>query len=144
MSFASAADERAGAIVGSALEGATPTEADVAYLLGFPPEGPEAALAIEAARAIGMKACGGQGYLYAQIGVDALPCPEQCAFCAFAACNSDVDSADAVVDTEHIVHYARLFDGLGMDLVSLMATSALDFEQSKALILKTIRERVDA
>ena len=134
MSCAPAVDGKAGAIVGSALAGMPPSEADVAYLLEFSPESAEAAQVIEAARAIGMQACGGRGYLYAQIGVDALPCPEQCAFCAFAACNSDVDAADAVVDTELIVHYARLFDGLGMDLVSLMATSALDFERYLGIV----------
>lgn len=134
MSFASAVDERADAIVERALAGAPPSEADIAYLLGFSPESAEAAKVIEAARAIGMQACGGKGHLYAQIGVDALPCPEQCAFCAFAACNSDIDAADAVVGTELIVHYARLFDGFGMDLVSLMATSALDFERYLGIV----------
>lgn len=144
MPYAPPLDERASSIIEAAKAGRPPSEDDVAFLLGFPAESAEAAAAVAAARDIGMRACEGRGYLYAQIGIDALPCPEQCAFCAFAACNNDLgayDAEDAVADTGLIVHYAQLFDRLGMDLVSLMATSALDFNRYLGIVA-TVRSAV--
>lgn len=42
---------------------------------------------VTAADALSREAAGGRGFVYAQIGVDRHPCPENCRFCAFAACN---------------------------------------------------------
>lgn len=124
-------DERVEQIADDAARGKLPTRSDIIYLLSFDPYSPEAAYACAKAREIGMRACNGRGYVYAQIGVDETACPENCRFCSFAAVNIDpatYDPAQVQVPVDRIVHYARLFDDAGVDLVSLMATAGLDFD----------------
>ena len=69
-------DERAMHIADTAAEGALPTRSDVMYLLQFDPYSPEAAYVGAKAREVGMRACEGRGFVYAQIGVDSTACPE--------------------------------------------------------------------
>ena len=125
-------DERAMSIADAACAGKAPTRSDIVHLLKFDAYSPEAAYAIAKAREIGMRACGGRGYVHAQIGVDQTACPENCMFCAFAARNTDrrtYDPAQVEVPIGRIVHYAKLFDDAGADLVSLMSTAGLDFDR---------------
>ena len=125
-------DERVEQIADAAAFGDVPTRDDIIYLLGFDAYSPEAAYVIAKAREIGMRACGGRGFVYAQIGVDETACPENCLFCSFAAANIDpmaYDPAQVEVPLERIVHYARVFDSAGVDLISLMATAGLDFDR---------------
>ena len=134
-------DRRVEQIADAAREGACPSEDELVYLWGFSPYSAEAAYVCAAARAMTWAAGGGRGFVHAQIGVDRLPCPVDCAWCSFAARNaspadggSDADlpdgaggeGADAlVVPTDEIVSYSRIFDEHGAQLVSLMATAAL-------------------
>lgn len=125
-------DDRVIAIADAAAAGKEPTRSDILHLLKFDAYSPEAAYVGAVARAIGMRACNGRGYVYAQIGVDSTACPKNCRFCSFAAVNVNwetYDAAHAEVPIGRIVHYAKLFDGEGVSLVSLMATAALDFER---------------
>ena len=125
-------DERVMRIADEAARENAPTREDIVYLLSFDAYSPEAAHVGAIARQIGMRACGGRGYVHAQIGVDSTACPKNCRFCSFAAVNVDrgaYDSAQVEVPLDRIVHYARLFDEEGADLVSLMATAALDFDR---------------
>ena len=127
-------DERAMQIVDNAVAGNAPNRSDILHMLRFDAYSVEAAYACARAREVGMKACGGRGRVFAQIGVDENPCPEDCRFCAFAASNTlpgDIADPEASLEVPigRIVHYARLFDGAGVDLISLMSTSALDFDR---------------
>lgn len=127
-------NERAMQIVDDAVAGKAPTRSDIMHLLRFDAYSVEAAYAIARAREVGMKACDGRGYVFAQIGVDENPCPENCLFCSFAAQNTlpgDIafPNASLEVPVGRIVHFAKLFDGAGIDLISLMATAALDFDR---------------
>ena len=125
-------DRRVEQIADDAAQGKLPTRGDIVYLLGFDAYSPEAAYVCAKAREVGMRACGGRGYVYAQIGVDSTACPENCRFCSFAAVNTDADTYDAAhveVPVGRIVHYAKVFDDGGVDLISLMATAGLDFER---------------
>ena len=125
-------DERVVQIADDAAAGKAPTRGDIVYLLRFDAYSPEAAYVGAIARQIGMRACKGLGYVHAQIGVDSTACPKNCRFCSFAAVNTDRETYDPVqveVPIGRIVHYAKLFDDAGVDLVSLMATAALDFER---------------
>jgi len=125
-------DERVETIADNAARGALPTRDDIAYLLGFDVESPEAAYVCEKAHEIGMRACGGRGFVYGQIGVDETACPENCLFCSFAAVNVDAATYDpscVEVPIERIVHYAAVLADAGADLISLMATAGLDFER---------------
>ena len=125
-------DEKVMQIADAVAEGALPTRADIMRLLKFDAYSPEAAYVCAKAREIGMRACGGRGYVYAQIGVDETACPENCLFCSFAAVNTDpetYDPASVEVPIGRIVHYAKVFDDAGVDLISLMATAGLPFDR---------------
>lgn len=125
-------DEKVMQIADAAAEGALPTRADIMHLLKFDAYSPEAAYACAKAREIGMRACGGRGFVYAQIGVDETACPENCLFCSFAAVNTDPETYDPSsieVPIGRIVHYAKVFDDAGVDLISLMATAGLPFDR---------------
>ena len=125
-------DERVEQIADDAAQGKAPSRSDIVYLLKFDAYSPEAAYVCAKAREIGMRACEGRGHVYAQIGVDSTACPKNCRFCSFAAVNVNKDSYDAAnveVPIGRIVHYAKLFDAEKVDLISLMATAALDFER---------------
>jgi biotin synthase len=125
-------DERAMQIADNAALGKAPTRSDVVYLLRFDAYSPEAAYVNAKAREIGMRACEGRGYVYAQIGVDSTACPENCEFCSFAAMNTDPATYDATrveVPIGRIVHYAKQFSDAGVDLISLMATAGLNFDR---------------
>lgn len=117
---------------------------DIMYLLRFAPGSAEGAYVLDRAHELGMRACGGRGYVYAQIGVDETACPENCLFCNFAAVNVDsaaYDPRNVEVPLERIVHYAKLFDRAGVDLVSLMATAGLDFDRYLQIV-RAVREAV--
>ena len=126
-------DERAMRIADEAAAGKEPSRSDVVYLLRFDAYSAEAAYVCAKARELGMRACDGRGYVYAQIGVDSNPCPEDCLFCSFAARNANSgpreESARAEMPIGRIVHYAKLFEDAGAKLVSLMATAGLDFDR---------------
>lgn len=125
-------DERVEQIADAAACGDLPTRSDIMYLLKFDAYSPEAAYVIAKAREIGMRACDGRGFVYAQIGVDETACPENCLFCSFAAVNTEAatyDPSQVEVPIGRIVHYAKVFDAAGVDMISLMATAGLDFER---------------
>ena len=126
-------NDRVMQIADDALAGKAPTRDDVMHLLKFDGYSVEAAYVCARARELGMRACGGRGFVYAQIGVDEHPCPENCRFCSFAAAHyqasAESEPGSLEVPIGRIVHYAKLFDAEGVDLVSLMATAALDFER---------------
>ena len=130
-------DERVMQIADDAAAGTAPARGDVIYLLKFDAYSAEAAYVCARARELGMRACDGRGYVYAQIGVDSTPCSKNCRFCSFAAVNTkpeDVDPEHLEVTIGRIVHYARLFDDAGASLVSLMATAQLSFERYLEMI----------
>ena len=165
-------DEAAMQIVDGAAAGAALGFDEIVYLLRFGPYSVEAAHALARAREVGMRACGGRGYLFAQIGVDAGPCPGNCRFCAFAACNmassgaedagsgalsdanaagirasvrvdNQMSSSTRGVSVGRIVHLARLFDREGADLISLMATVGLGFERYLDIV-RAVRSSVSS
>ncbi len=126
-------DERVMQIADDALVGKAPSRDDIMHFLKFDCYSVEAAYVCARARELGIRACNGRGYVYAQIGVDENPCPENCRFCSFAASlyqpDNEGKAASFEVPIGRIVHYAKLFDTAGADLVSLMATAALDFDR---------------
>ena len=139
-------DERAMQIADDAVAGLAPSRSDVVYLLRFDAYSVEAAYVCARARELGMRACGGRGFVYAQIGVDSTACPENCRFCSFAALNTDpqaYDPAHVEVPIGRIVHYAKLFDDAGADLISLMATAGLDFDRYLNMV-RAVRASVSA
>ncbi len=73
------------------------------------------------------EASSGYGLLYTQIGIDANPCPGNCACCSFAA--SVNRWAERELSLDEVLEYARIFDANGAHLISLMTTAAYDFDR---------------
>ena len=120
-------DKSVESIVDRAIEGESPCRDEMLMLMGIDVESAEAAYVRWGAKVLGRRASGGVGQIYAQIGLDATPCPENCAFCSLAARNNSSKGRAEVPDDE-ITHYAGVFDEAGVHLISLMATAAFDFE----------------
>lgn len=123
------------------MDGACIPPDELAFLFEFATLSSEAAHVRWAARTITARACNGVGQIYAQIGIDALPCPANCDFCAFAAARSRDVARNAVVPTEQVVAYARAFDEAGVHLVSLMSTAGLSFEHMLDVV-RSVRSAV--
>ncbi|MGN0037731.1 MAG: hypothetical protein ACI36Y_01145 [Coriobacteriales bacterium] len=119
--------------VAGALAGAQLADEELLSLLVLDPLSAEAAHVRWGADQLARRASGGRGRVYAQIGVDMLPCPVGCAFCTLAWGNApeellERDPEELIVPTAQVVEYARVFDEAGAHLISLMATAALPFE----------------
>ena len=83
----------------------------------------------------------GNGYLFAQIGMDANPCPGNCQFCSFAACNTPWKDR-AEVPLEVVTEYAQLFSDNGVHLISLMVTAGYRFGQLLDAV-RSVRRVID-
>ena len=60
---------------------------EIAWLLSFPEESPESLLVVKEAKRLAWERCRGRAFVHAQIGLDSLPCPENCRYCSFAQVN---------------------------------------------------------
>ena len=114
-------------IVDWAIDGKAPTRDEMLTLMQINAGSAEAAYVRWGAEVLGRRASGGRGQIYVQIGLDATPCPENCAFCSLAARNTPSRGRAEVPDDE-VAHYASVFDEANVHLISLMATAAYDFD----------------
>jgi biotin synthase len=108
------------------------TRSEARRLFDLDEYSPEAYYLHWGAHQIAWKATNGEARIYAQIGVDARPCPENCAFCSFAtsfAAASGTGKRNEELPLEEVVHYAAAFDAAGTHLISLMTTAAYPFER---------------
>ena len=120
-------DSHVETIVDRSIEGQAPSREEILALMKLEVGSAEAAYVRWAADVLGRRASSNTGQIYAQIGLDATPCPENCAFCSLAARNTSNEGRAEVPDGE-IAHYAKVFDEAGVHLISLMATAAYNFE----------------
>lgn len=135
-------DTRIEAIVDQAVCGHAPSREEMLLLMELDAGSAEAAYVRWGADVLGRRASGGKGQIYAQIGLDATPCPENCAFCSLSARNTNATGRAEVPDAE-IVRYARVFDEAGVHMISLMATAAYDFEHFLRVVA-AVRDAVGA
>ena len=133
-------DREVEALVDGAVNGRTIARDEAVQLLGLASSSPEAAYVRWGAEQIARTASGGIGQIYAQIGVDANPCPEGCAFCTLSAGNSPW-KGPAEVPHDVVADYAFTFDRAGAHLVSLMSTAGYDFDRFLDLV-RTVRRTV--
>ena len=123
------------AVVDAAIEGKGPTDEQALALMELDTFSPEAAYVQWGAGQIARKASGNVGQIFAQVGVDALPCPRNCGWCSFSADRFQsvdtcgVSEEDLIAQPDDLVRWVRTLDGLGVHLISLMATDALPFER---------------
>lgn len=107
----------------------------LAFLLDLPYNTPSGEYVMAQADEMSRQAAKGRGFIHAQIGLDHLPCPENCQYCSHAACNQALfhsaeelkDKEASLVDLDDVVSTARVFNEGGAHLISLMATAAYPF-----------------
>ena len=115
------------------LDGGEATREELRAVMEVQPDTPSAKLLRQTERALARRGNGGFGYIYAQIGLDANPCPGNCHFCDFAACNGKVRGS-AEVPLDLVLHCCDLFAEEGVHLVSLMTSAAYDFDAYLAVV----------
>lgn len=108
-------------------EGAA-TDDELLAVLEVVPGTEQARVLEQAERALAAKGNDGLGYIYAQVGLDARPCPGNCRFCGFAACNR-VQQGRVDFPEDAVLRCCELFAQEGVHLVSLMTTAACSFER---------------
>jgi biotin synthase len=103
---------------------------ELRWLLDQPPLGLSAYEAAWAAQKMGRRLAENKGQIFAQIGIDANPCPENCLYCGYAAVNNNGASGASSYNlpADEVLRYARIFADAGVHLISLMATAAYDFD----------------
>lgn len=115
-------------ICARALGGDDATGAEIAALLEVEPGTDQAHVLDRTQETLARRGNAGLGYVYAQIGIDANPCPGNCHFCSFAACNG-LARERAEVPFDQILHVAELFARNGVHLISVMSSAAYRFER---------------
>ncbi|MCK5219399.1 radical SAM protein [bacterium] len=90
----------------------------------------ESALIQVAARKIAEQVCQGRAEVHAQIGLNIAPCPNNCKFCSFAACNG-VFSEAVELSAPEVISRTQQFEQDGANAIFIMATA--DYAFSKFL-----------
>ena len=135
ITYADTADEQVKTLVDAACKGVQLTAEQLVTLLDVAEGTPTTEYVREKADGLSRTACKGRGFIHAQIGLDRLPCPENCRFCLFAACNKqEEDDGPFLVDLDDVIHVAKLFAAGGAHLISLMATASYSFAQLEKAI----------
>jgi biotin synthase len=89
-----------------------------------------------------MELAEGTAEIHAQIGLDSGPCPKNCGFCSFAACNSKRPTAKRrETPLKDILEYAKIYTEQGANLILLLSTEAYDFDQYMEVCAR-VREAV--
>jgi len=109
-------------IIEKAVDGGELTGEEIAELFDVPLFTPESARIQVAAHKLSHDACGGKAEVHAQIGLNLAPCPRDCQFCAFAACNGVFTEASEV-PVEQAVAEALTFERDGANAIFLMGTA---------------------
>ena len=89
---------------------------------------PDAASILAASRRKSVLACGNKAEVHAQVGLNIAPCPRNCLFCAFAACN-EVFGESTELSIDEVVQKAKLFESDCANAIFLMATAQYPFEK---------------
>ncbi|MDR1015793.1 MAG: radical SAM protein [Coriobacteriales bacterium] len=123
-----AVDSEVAELVDKAVSDVRLSRDEAARLFALDEHSPEAFHLHWGAHRIAWQASGGQALIYAQVGIDARPCPGNCGYCSFAAA-SYAWEREAELPLEDILGYCRAFSENGVHLVSLMTTSVYGFER---------------
>ena len=115
-------------IVDKSMEGAglAPTETEALYAV--PAASAEGAYIRWAGQELSLASTGGKAEIHAQIGLNATPCPKNCLFCSFAACNK-LRRGRYELPLEDVIEYAKLFEEGGANLILLMCTASYSYEK---------------
>lgn len=115
-------------IVERAMEGKGLPDEDTRKLYAVDPNSRIAALIRQAGRELTFQSADGKAEIHAQIGLDGSPCPKNCKFCSFAACNK-VRSGKLEVPLEEVIEYAKIYEDSGANAILLLCTAGYQFEK---------------
>lgn len=115
-------------IVEKSLNGKKISAEGIAVLFRVPLFSEESAMIQASARQMSEKACGGSAEVHAQIGLNIAPCPRNCIFCSFAACNK-IFSERSDLSPKEVVYRACEFESDGANAIYLMTTAVYPFEK---------------
>jgi biotin synthase len=120
-------------------------EDEIASLFQLPLFSEESAMIMAASRKKSESASDGLSEVHAQVGLNVAPCPNNCAFCSFAATNK-VFKEKIEISVPQAVEKAKQFETDGANAIFVMSTADYPFERfieisqeiRKALLLETI------
>jgi biotin synthase len=103
-------------------------EEEIAALFEIPLFSPESHLLQSSAYHLSKRACDGKAEVHAQVAVNLGPCPRNCLFCAFAACNG-VFQEDLEFPFDYIAQQCLQFERDGANAVYLMSTATYPLDR---------------
>ncbi len=114
-------------IVEKSLDGNDELTADeIAALYDVPLFSRDSAYVIAAGREKAGRASNGKAEVHAQVGLNLAPCPGNCLFCSFAACNGVFEEA-VELPLDEVIRQAQQFEADGANAIFLMATAQYPF-----------------
>ena len=128
-------------IIEKGLEGNGLSQQEAAALYGVAEDSAEGALLRWAGQKLSLEATGGIAEIHAQIGLNATPCPKNCLFCSFAACNK-LRHGRYEVPLQDVLDYARIYEEDGANAIILMCTASYSFEKLTEMV-QAVREAID-
>jgi biotin synthase len=115
-------------LISKSMDGVELTADEIADLFDVPLFSTEAAMIQAAGRRKSDMASGGLAEIHAQVGLSVAPCPSNCKFCAFAACNG-VFSESVELAPEEVIARSRQFEADGANAIFLMSTARYPLER---------------
>ena len=115
-----------GDIIQKSWEGEELSAEEITRLFKVPLFSEESALVQTASRRKSERASNGLAEVHAQVGLNIAPCPRDCKFCAFAACNG-VFREKSKISAEEAVCRARQFEDDGANAIFIMSTADYPF-----------------
>lgn len=115
-------------LISKSMDGVELTAEEIADLFDVPLFSSEAAIIQAAGRRKSDMASGGLAEVHGQVGLSVAPCPSNCRFCAFAACNG-VFSESVELAPEQVVARSRQFEADGANAIFLMSTAQYPLER---------------
>ncbi len=113
-------------VLAKSADGGSLAHGEIVALLRLPPEAPDAYRVLSEASRISRSLSGNRSEVHAQFALNLSPCPEDCAFCSFAAGNG-VFRDRWTIAPEDAQAVARRLEADGANAVFLMTVANFDF-----------------
>lgn len=115
-------------IIKKSLDGTSLSREEIASLFRIPLFSEESAMILAASRKKSESASNGLAEVHAQVGLNIAPCPNNCAFCSFAATNN-VFKERFEISVDEAVFKAKQFETDGANAVFVMSTADYSFNK---------------
>jgi len=112
--------------ISKAVAGGELSKPEIEALFSVPVLSEEYFMILHAARSVSEEAAQGLAEVHAQVGINAGPCPRNCAFCSFASCHGIFQTASSL-GLEEILERCDHFLRAGANAIYLMMTANFDF-----------------